>query len=68
MTPVTSTRDPYGITGGRPSNCKALWIYVCLGNGYGDDGRRPDDEDRRVGRCSETDALKVASLRPLRCR
>lgn len=31
MALVTSARHPYGMTGGRPSNCQALWIYGCLG-------------------------------------
>ena len=43
-------------------------MYGCLDNGYGGGCRRIDDDDRQGGRGSETEALKVASVRLLRCR
>ena len=68
LIPVTSTIDPGGVTGGLPFKLGSSMDVWMPWQRYGGDGRRPDDNNRHRGGCSQVDALKGASVRVLRCR
>ena len=65
LTPVTSMIDPGGITGSLPFTLGSSVEVWMPWHRYGGDGRRPDDSNRHRGRCTQIDALKVASVRLL---